>query len=117
MKSFDYEPIQPETTTLPEALALEVTAENEYEEVDFDNYTLPAPAQSFLLFAYIYKKVGECFYKMLTYKVENVEATEAEAIAQAQREYDSLARWQYKRVCLIPNFSITKPHLFLQETI
>lgn len=113
MKSFDYEPINTETPTLPEALALEVTAENVEQEFEYEP---SLPTKSYLLFAYIYKKKGE-ICKMLTYKVDCIEATEAEAIAQAQKEFDSLARWQYKRVCLMHNFSITKPPLFLQETI
>jgi hypothetical protein len=114
MKSFDYEPIQPETPSLPEALALEVTA----EKIDIEFvYEPPLPTQSYFLFAYIYKKVGECVYKMLTYKMDYIRATTEEATAQAQREFDSLARWQYKRVCLLDSFSETANTIFIQETI
>lgn len=113
MKSFDYVPISPETPTLPEALALEVTTENipEFE------YTPPLPTKSYLLFAYIYKRVAEGFYKMLTYKIENVEATEPEALTIAQREYEALARYPHKKVCLMHNFSHTQNPIFNQETL
>jgi hypothetical protein len=113
MQSFDYEPIQPEPPLLPEALALEVTAEN----VEEFEYVPSLPTKSYLLFAYIYKQVKEGFYKMLTYKVDSIEATEPDALAIAQREYDSLARYQYKRVCLMHNFSITEAPIFSESTI
>jgi hypothetical protein len=113
MNTFVYEPIQVETPQLTEALALEVTAENVRE---FE-YVPSLPTQSYLLFAYIYKQIAEGFYKMLTYKIENVEATEPEATAQAQREYDSLARYPHRRVCLMQNCSTTEPFIFLQETL